>query len=102
MNFITVESVEKATHSSFNLFLLLTGSNTNIWQSKWTASCVACELNVYNADNDGGLGTLRSMCVLAPSHACFISSIDGVPNNSVINSSCIRQDAQESNKIRKR
>lgn len=28
------------------------------------------------------------MWVLAPSHACLMSSIDGVPNNSVINSNC--------------
>lgn len=84
---ITWKSINQVRTKAFGLFFFLTGSKTSIWQSRWTASCVACELNVYNADKEGGFGTLRSMWVRAPSHACFISSIDGVPNNSVINSS---------------
>lgn len=66
----------------------LTGSKTNIWHSKCTASCVAWELKVYRADNDGCFGTRLSMWVLAPSHACLMSSIEGVPSSSVISSSC--------------
>lgn len=66
----------------------LTGSNTSIWQRRWTASCVACELNVYRADSDGGFGALRNMCDRAPSQACRISSNDGVPSNSVMSSNC--------------
>lgn len=66
----------------------LTGSNTSIWHRRWTASCVACELSVYSADNVGGFGARLSICDRAPSHACRISSSDGVPSSSVISSNC--------------
>lgn len=66
----------------------LTGSKTNIWHSRWTASWVACVLSLYSADKVGGLAALLNIWHRAPSHACRMSSIDGVPKSSVINSSC--------------
>lgn len=67
---------------------ILTGSKTSIWHNKWTASWVACELRVYRAERDGGFGARRSMWLRAPSQACRMSSIEGVPRSSVISSSC--------------
>lgn len=69
----------------------LTGSKTSIWQSKWTASCVAWLLRLYRVASDGGLCALLIMWDLAPSHAYLISSREGEPSSSVINSSCGRE-----------
>lgn len=69
-------------------FKTLTGLKTSIWHNKCTASWVACvEDKEYNAWSARGLGWRRNKCALAPSHARFISSIDGVPNKSIISSS---------------
>ena len=65
----------------------LTGSKTNIRQSKWTASCVAWLESVYKAASEGGLCAVRLMWALAPSQDVFIAESLGVPKRSVIRSS---------------
>jgi len=70
----------------------LTGSKTSIWQSKWTASCVAWLLRLYRVASDGGLCALLIMCDFAPSHAYLISSRVGDPSSSVISSSCGQEE----------
>lgn len=70
----------------------LTGSKTSIWQSKWTASCVAWLLRLYSDVSEGGFCALLSICVFAPSHAYLISSRLGEPSSSVISSSYDRTE----------